>query len=136
MAQPDESAFAKYYVQKLFRRNRRATQQAYSTDVNIDTMQDHEHEAELQRNAKPSRVKQFFDSIYHWDNDFRFTTMATCTYTVAMIFLYYLACTLVFLYISRTTGHISFIRHYIETTLNIGKRNFFDRKKKMNLCII
>jgi hypothetical protein len=85
-------------------------------------MEDFEHEAELQKKANQSRVKKFFDSIYHWDDDFRFTTMTTCTYTVAIVFLYYLACTLVFLYISRTTGHISFIRYYIETTLNIGMR--------------
>jgi len=88
-------------------------------------MQDFEHEAELQKKVNSSRVKQFLDSIYHWDDDFRFTSMATCTYTVAFVFLYYLACTLVFLYISRTTGHISFVRYYIETTFNIGKKIFF-----------
>ncbi len=89
-------------------------------------MQDFEYEAELQKKAN----SQFLDSIHHWDDDFRFTTMATCTYTVAVIFLYYLACTLVFLYISRTTGHISFVRYYIGTTFNIGKRIFLSRKTK------
>ena len=44
VAQPDESAFAQYYVTKLFRRNVRSYQQAYTTDVNIDKLDDFEHE--------------------------------------------------------------------------------------------
>jgi len=90
-------------VTKLFRRNLR---RGYSKDVNID----YQHESELPK----SRNKQFL----HWDNDFPFTTIATCTYTVAIVFLYYLACTLVFLYIPS-------VRYYIDTTFNIGKRRFF-----------
>ena len=125
VAQPDEAAFAKYYVTKLFRRNVRLVTRNYSTKVDVNKMEDFQHEEELQLKASQSRVRQVFSYIYQWDDDFRFTTMATCTYTVAIIFLYYLACTLVFLYISRTTGHISFIRNYIEQTFNIGKRNFY-----------
>jgi hypothetical protein len=45
--------------------------------------------------------------------------MTICTYTVAIVFLYYLAFTLMFLYISRTIDHLSFIRYYIETIFNI-----------------
>jgi hypothetical protein len=55
--------------------------------------------------------------------------MIISTYAVAVVVLYYLACTLVFLYIPRTTGHISFVRYYIETTFNIGKRIHFYLKK-------
>jgi hypothetical protein len=135
VAQPDESAFAKYYVTKLFRRNVRFYQRTYAADVNIDELDDFEYEAELQKKANQSRVKTFFDWIYHWDDDFRFTTMATCTYTVAMIFLYYLACTLVFLYISRTTGHISVVRYYIETTFNIGRRYFLNEKNSIDFFL-
>jgi hypothetical protein len=54
-------------------------------------------EVELQKKTNQSHVKKCLTSIYQSDDDFRFTTMATCTYTVAVIFLYYLACTLVFL---------------------------------------
>ncbi len=128
VAQPDESAFAKYYVTKLFRRNIRSYQRAYAADVNIDELDDFEHEAELQRKANQSRVKKFFDWIYHWDDDFRFTTIATCTYTVAIIFLYYLACTFVFLYASKTTDHMSFIAYYIEMIFNISKRTLLSIK--------
>jgi hypothetical protein len=131
--QPDDSAFAKYYVRKLFRRNLRVSQPAYSTNVNIDSTQNYDNEAELQRNAKPSRVKQFFDSIYHWDDGFRFTTIATCTYIVAIIVLYYLACTLVFLYILRTPEYISFIKYYFETTLNIGKAKLLIEKNEFDI---
>ena len=123
MVQQDESAFARYYVAKLFRRNLRLDQTNYSTKVDENKMEDYAHEAELQKRASESRVRKFFDEIYHWDDDFRFTSMITCTYTVAVVFLYYLACTLVFLYISRTKGHFSFIRYYIETTFNIGMMN-------------
>ena len=44
-----------------------------------------------------------------------------CTYMVAVVFLYYLACTFVFLYVTRTTGHVSFLKLYLETTFNVGK---------------
>ncbi len=101
MVQSDESAFAKYYVAKLFRRNVCSNRRIYS-----------EYE------ANQSCIKKIFNSIYQWDDDFRFTTLAICTYTVAIIFLYYLACTLVFLYISS-------VRYYIDTTFNIGNRGFF-----------
>jgi hypothetical protein len=47
--------------------------------------------------------------------------MAMSTYTVAVVFLYYLACTFVFLYVTRTTGHVAFLRYYFESTFNVGK---------------
>ena len=90
--------------------------------ANTDNLDDYQHEAELLKLSNNSRVRKFFRSIYQWDDDFRFTTMATCTYTVAIVFLYYLACTFVFLYVSRTTGHFAFVRYYIESSFEIGKR--------------
>jgi hypothetical protein len=114
-------------VTKLFRRNVRSNRVIDSTKADVNKMDDVEHKAELQKKTNQSCVKKFFDSINHWDDDFGYTTMITCTYTVAIIVLYYLACTLIFLYISRTKGHISFIRYYIETTFNIGmtiEKNF------------
>ena len=50
--------------------------------------------------------------------------MAMCTYTVAVVFLYYLACTFVFLYVTRTEGHMSYLKFFIESTFNIGEKNF------------
>jgi hypothetical protein len=58
----DESEFAKYYVIKLFRQNR------------------------FRKN-----IKKYFDYIYQWDDHFRYTTLTTCTFTVAYIFLYYIS---------------------------------------------
>jgi len=101
-------------VTKLFRRNLRSNRIGYSTDLTIDALDDYQHETELPK----SRNKQ----CLHWDDDFHFTTIATCTYTVAVVFLYYLSCTFVFLYVSQTTGYISFVKYYIETTFNIGMR--------------
>ncbi|CAF4063529.1 unnamed protein product, partial [Adineta steineri] len=121
IVQSDESEFAKYYVTKLFRRNTQSIPitSCQNLNTNPDNLDDHVHEADLQNKMNQSRVKKFFDSIYQSDDDFRFTTIATCTYTVAIVFLYYLACTFVFLYLSRTTGHISYLKFYIETTFDI-----------------
>ncbi|UJR37331.1 hypothetical protein I4U23_030039 [Adineta vaga] len=121
IAQLDECEFSKYYVTKLLRRNRRFQQISLGQNekTNLDNLIDHEHEAQMQNTLNQSRVKRFFDCIYHSDDDFRFTTIATCTYTVAVVFLYYLACTFVFLYLSRTAGHISFLKFYIESTFNV-----------------
>ncbi|CAF1325642.1 unnamed protein product [Adineta steineri] len=137
VAQPDEFEFSKYYVKKLFRRNLALAQINYSKKkVNIDELDDHEHEAEVQKEASKTRVKDFIRSIYTWDEDFRFTTMATCTYAVAIVFLYYLACTFVFLYISRTTGHFAFLRFYLESMLNIEIKGLFSLKLEIIMSAI
>jgi hypothetical protein len=106
----------------LFRRNVPLIRTRKSVAKNdSQNLIDHEHEAHQQHEVQESRVRRFFRSIYDSDDQFRFTTMATCTYTVAIVFLYYLACTFIFFYTSRTVGHISFLKHYIESTLNIGE---------------
>jgi hypothetical protein len=121
VTQSDEATFAKYYVTKLFRRNLRSNRRVDSPDVNIGNLAAFESEAVLQKKSNPSRVKNLLNSIYHWNDDFHFTTIVICTYTVAIIFLYYLACTLTFLYLSTTTSYISFV---METKFNIGRRIF------------
>jgi hypothetical protein len=118
----DESNFAKYYVIKLFRRNRfQYDRNTRRRKFNPDNLHDHEHEAEQLRKENKSRFQKFINYFYESDDDFRFTTMVMSTYTVAVVFLYYLACTFVFLYITRTTGHVAFLKLYFESTFNVGK---------------
>ncbi|CAF5136422.1 unnamed protein product, partial [Rotaria magnacalcarata] len=100
----------------------------HTKNVNVDNLIDYEHESSGQNQFSESRIKKFFDTFYRWDDDFRFTTIATCTYTVAIVFLYYLACTFVFLYTSRTSGHISFIKSYIEYSANVEINDTFTLK--------
>ncbi|CAF1562766.1 unnamed protein product [Rotaria magnacalcarata] len=133
VVQQDELEFSKYYVTKLFRKNQKLKQQAYQRMTPLakrtgDVTTNRPTEEEM----KKSPLKKFFAQyIYRWDEDFRFTTIATCTYTVAIVFLYYVACTFVFLYISRTTGHISFIRYYLESTLDIEFKGFFSLRAEI-----
>lgn len=121
VAQLDESRFSKYYVTKLFRRNVASKRSRVRTTSDADQLDDYEYEVEMGKKPQQSFVRQCFKYIYTWNEDFRFTTMTTCTYAVAVVSLYYLACTLVFLWISKTTGHLAFLRYYIESTLSIGK---------------
>ncbi|CAF3690473.1 unnamed protein product [Rotaria sordida] len=125
VVQQDEFEFSKYYVTKLFRRNLEEKQQRYQKIMSSNDLNNQLHGIPSKKKVYPSRVKKFFNWIYPWHEDFRFTTIATCTYTVALVFLYYLACTFVFLYVSRTTGHTAFIRYYIESTLNIEIKGLF-----------
>jgi hypothetical protein len=120
--QSDESEFAYFYVKRLFRRNYESKKLYYRQNGNSDPVLNMNDE-EFTSLTKPqqSRARKFLNSIYHWDDEFRFTTMATCTYTVAIVFLYYLACTFVFLYVSRTTGHVLLLRYFIESLLHIGE---------------
>jgi hypothetical protein len=90
-------------------------------NININNPIDNEHDGRQKNKANQSYLKKLLNSIYVWDEDFRFTTMVVCTYIVAIVFLYYLACTFVFLYILRTTGHIAFFKSYIESSVNTGK---------------
>ncbi|CAF3324558.1 unnamed protein product [Rotaria socialis] len=133
VVQQDELEFSTYYVKKLFRKNLKAKQKEHQRMTALakrkgDVVTDRQTEEEMKR----SPLKKFFDEhIYRWDEDFRFTTIATCTYTVAIVFLYYVACTFVFLYISRTTGHISFIRYYLESTLDVEFKGFFSLRAEI-----
>ena len=99
VAESDESAFAKYYVTRLFRTTPRT---------------------EVER----SRIKKFFNSIYRRDDDFRFPTIIICTYTTVIVFTYYLVCTWVLPILSESIEHPSLIRYLNETTFNIGKRAY------------
>ncbi|CAF4947868.1 unnamed protein product, partial [Rotaria magnacalcarata] len=109
----DELQFAKYYVRKLLSRNCRSLSQTTPEKAkNINRL-----------DSLKSTIGEYLDSIYHWDDDFRFTTIATCTFTVAFTFLYYLACTFIFMYTSRTAGHIEFMRSYIERSVNSELKN-------------
>ncbi|CAF1180370.1 unnamed protein product [Rotaria sp. Silwood1] len=125
VVQQDEYEFAKYYVAKLFRQNFEQKQKRFEKFRIINKLDQQIPTTKTKKKIYPSRVKNFFNSIYHWDENFRFTTIATCTYTVAIVFLYYLACTFVFLYISRTTGHTLFLRYYIQSMINIEIKGLF-----------
>jgi hypothetical protein len=125
MVQLDESEFAKYYVTKLFRRNQiQYLINRQQKKVNPDKLIDYQYESEQQNRANQSPFHRLINYFYHFDDDFRFTTMVMSTYTVAVVFLYYLACTFVFLYITRTTGHVAFLKHYVESRFNVGKSSF------------
>ncbi len=97
--------------------NRSKSQGAGQQNTNVVT----DAGDELENKANQSCPRKFFNSIYTWDEDFHFTTMVICTYTVAIVFVYYLTCTFVFLYTTRTTGHMAFLKSYIESSANIGK---------------
>lgn len=113
----DDFVFAKCYVTKLFRSNLRSTRL-----INTDRL-DH-FQSGLERKRNFSCLKTCFPSISVENDHFRLTTIATCTYTVATLFLYYFACTLLFLYITKATDYTIFIRSLLETIFNVGKRIF------------
>ncbi|CAF4408462.1 unnamed protein product, partial [Rotaria sp. Silwood2] len=116
----DKLEQTKYYVAKLLRRRYSSSSLIINQQNTMTNNQnDKEHKSKQQNVNKQSSIKKFLEFFYNWDDDFRYTTIATCTYTVAFVFLYYLACTSVFLYMSRTKGHITFIKSYIEYSANI-----------------
>lgn len=94
----EEADFAMYYVSELFR------QRGDTTD----------------EKKNRTAIKRFIHYLYPWSDQFRFSTIATCTYTVAIVFLYYLAITFGFLYLSRMTGYMSTLKNFIEYILRIG----------------
>jgi hypothetical protein len=111
--------FATPTIPALLRSDRQITrtisQQNANTNNPINT------ENEEQDKPKRSWFKKLLDSIYIWDNNFRFSVMIVSTYTIAAVFLFYLACTFVFLYLSRITTLIAFIKFYIQLSTNIGE---------------
>ncbi|CAF3157984.1 unnamed protein product, partial [Rotaria sp. Silwood2] len=133
----DELEKAKYYIAKLLRRRYSSSSLIINQQNTMTNNQnDKEHKSKQQNVNKQSSIKKFLEFFYNWDDDFRYTTIATCTYTVAFVFLYYLACTSVFLYMSRTKGHITFIKSYIEYSANIELNETFSFKNEIILSTI
>jgi hypothetical protein len=65
-------------------------------------------------------VREYANKIYEWEDDFRYTTIAICTYTVAFIFLFYLTGTVILLYTTETKGYLLYTKSMFEHILNIG----------------
>ncbi|CAF2995113.1 unnamed protein product [Rotaria sp. Silwood2] len=127
----DELEFSRYYVRKLLRRNCPAYRKTPKKNTNINDQIAHEHESKQQNVINQSCIKKCFNFFYDWDDSFHFTTIATCTYSVAFVVLYYLTCTFFFLYTSRTTGLISSIRSFIEYSANIELNDSFTLQREI-----
>jgi hypothetical protein len=108
--QDDESEFAKYYVIKLFRQN--LYEKVITKTLNLSQSIDPAIVTSHIKHQTKSTIKKYFDYIYQWDDHFRYTTLTTCTYTVAYVFLYYVACTFIFLYTSQTTNYLTDFKSY------------------------
>ncbi|CAF3942429.1 unnamed protein product, partial [Rotaria sp. Silwood1] len=69
---------AKYHVTKLLRR-RYFSSSLIITQQNTMTnnQNDKEHKSKQQNVNKQSSIKEFLESFYNWDDDFRYTTIAT-----------------------------------------------------------
>ena len=67
-----------------------------------------------------SKATHLLNKIYHWDKDFRYTTIATCTYIIAFVLLYYLTCMFTFQSLMGTSS-ISFHIRCMEFIFEIGK---------------
>jgi len=101
----------------LSRQNSRLSRQNSQKNTNLND----ENEGEESNETDQSLFRKLINYFYIWDDGFHFTTMVICTNTVAFVFLYYLACTFVFFYITRTTGHLTFMKSYVESLVDISK---------------
>ncbi|KAI0986633.1 hypothetical protein GJ496_007339 [Pomphorhynchus laevis] len=77
-----------------------------------------------------TKLRKLLSSVYVWRHDFRYSTIAVCTFVTAFVFLYYLACTLAFYHLSRTEGHGFVLNFYFKHILNIKPE---PAKKYLNL---
>jgi hypothetical protein len=116
--QIDGTKSAEEYVTKRFRSQPPSAPVVNQENGNISRPIEDENEEEDESNQ--SWYKKLFSIICEPDKDFRFTIMVVSTYTVAFLFLYYLACTFLFLYLSRTTGHLAYVKSYVESLTNKG----------------
>lgn len=68
-----------------------------------------------------NRLRKWITEIYTWENDFRFTTVVICTYTIAYVFLGHLTFNLVFFYTTDRRIYMTYLIELIERILNISK---------------
>ena len=112
----DDWLLTKYYVAKLFRKSPFIKRRIH---LELRTTQ------QLSNKSIKIIIQLFIKKIIHfmfpWKKTYRFTTLATCIYTAAFAFLYYLTCTVIILYLSKLTDLTSILKYYIETVLNIGR---------------
>ena len=133
IGEDDEVSFARAYVTQLLSRGHRSQPMAPEQSKPSRASTESPEEVLTADKSDRARVQKVLDSIYQWNDNFRFSTMATCTYTVAFVFLYYLTCSFIFLYVSRTTGHTSSLKAFVEYMLQIGQWWCFDRWWSMPL---
>ncbi|UJR16802.1 hypothetical protein I4U23_003701 [Adineta vaga] len=101
----EELILAKEHVTKLFRQSGHDNRLIYSTSAIIDKLGDAKNENRLSYNCTDS---------------FRFTTMILCTYTMAIVFVYYFACTFVFVYMSHVHRFLSLKSILISVVITLG----------------
>jgi hypothetical protein len=67
-----------------------------------------------------NNFRKYANRIYQWEDDFRFTTIIICTYTIAFVFLFRLTFTCIFLSTTQQKSYISYQKYIFERILNIG----------------
>jgi hypothetical protein len=65
-------------------------------------------------------IRKFLTLLYTWDDTFRYTTVAVCTYTVAYLFLFHLTGTVILLYNTQKNSYIQYINAIFDVILDIG----------------
>jgi hypothetical protein len=66
------------------------------------------------------RFRKSVSGMYTWEEDFRFTTIVICTYTIAYIFLIHLTFNLMFFYTTDRTIYMTYLIQLVERILNIS----------------
>lgn len=66
------------------------------------------------------KFRIYVTKIYKWEDDFRYTTIVICTYTILFIFLLHLTCNLIFLYTRENNNYINYLKRILERILDIG----------------
>ena len=108
-AEDDEAKFAMKYAYKVYKHA--IKQQKRRLSMNS-----------AQENVVKRYIRKILAKIYTPAKNYcPYTNIVVCTYSVAAVFLYYLACSFTFFYVARTTSHLIPIRTFIEQLFNLGK---------------
>lgn len=91
-----------------------------------DTVKDKQNQHESNESIS---AKNYVTILFRRSQDEKYQyshipTVIVCAFTVASIFVYYLSCTLIFIYIIRSTSHASFITHTIERIFFLEYQGF------------
>jgi len=70
--------------------------------------------------SNSSFLRKIYNFFFQWNDTYYLTAMSLSTYIVAGVFLYYLMCSFIFVYISRTTGHIFIFKSVINSIIQMS----------------
>lgn len=114
------------YISFIKKENSRFINDDDETDIKcayiyVKQLFEKKHSMNANKKSTQSTLQTMYDSIFKWNTTSYLTTMSLSIHVIAGVFLYYLVCSFVFIYTSRTTGHVLIFKSILNSLIQTSK---------------